>query len=60
MRVLPDTHVLLWAAGVPKRLTRETRDLIENPETELVFSAASLWETADPTVARSPGSIRRM
>lgn len=46
MRVLLDTHVLLWAAGVPERLTRETRDLIENPETELVFSAASLWEVA--------------
>ena len=46
MRVLLDTHVLLWAAGAPERLTREARDLIENPETELVFSAASLWEVA--------------
>ena len=46
MRILLDTHVLLWAAGVPERLTREARDLIENPETELVFSAASLWEVA--------------
>ena len=46
MRVLLDTHVLLWAAGVPERLTREARDLIENPGTELVFSAASLWEVA--------------
>ena len=46
MRVLLDTHVLLWAAGVPEQLTREARDLIENPETELVFSAASLWEVA--------------
>jgi len=44
--LLLDTHVLLWAAGVPEQLTREARDLIENPETELVFSAASLWEVA--------------
>ena len=46
MRVLLDTHVLLWAAGVPERLTREARELIENPGTELVFSAVSLWEVA--------------
>ena len=46
MRVLLDPHVLLRATGVPERLTREARDLIENPETELVFSAASLWEVA--------------
>ena len=44
--------MLLWAAGVPERLTREARDLIENPETELVFSAASLWEVA---IKSSPG-----
>ena len=44
MKVLLDTHVLLWAAGVPARLPHDARALIEAPETELVFSAASLWE----------------
>ena len=46
MRVLLDTHVLLWAAGTPERLPPDARALIEGPETELVFSAASIWEVA--------------
>ena len=46
MKVLLDTHVLLWAAGVEARLTEEARGLIDDPDTELVFSAASIWEVA--------------
>ena len=46
MKVLLDTHVLLWAAGVQARLPQEARELIEDPDTELVFSAASIWEVA--------------
>lgn len=46
MSVLLDTHVLLWAAGAPHRLPDEVRSLIEDPATEVVFSAASLWEVA--------------
>ena len=46
MSFLLDTHVLLWAAGMPERLPGEVRAMIENLETELIFSAASLWEIA--------------
>lgn len=46
MKVLLDTQFLLWAAGAPARLPRSARALIEDPETELLFSAASLWEVA--------------
>jgi PIN domain nuclease of toxin-antitoxin system len=46
MKLLLDTHLLLWAAGEPDRLSPEARSLIENPENELLFSAASLWEVA--------------
>jgi PIN domain nuclease of toxin-antitoxin system len=46
MTLLLDTHLLLWAAGEPDRLSEEGRSLIENPENELLFSAASLWEVA--------------
>ena len=46
MSFLLDTHVLLWAAGVPDRLPADARTLIEDPATELVYSAASLWEVA--------------
>jgi PIN domain nuclease of toxin-antitoxin system len=46
MKLLLDTHLLLWAAGEPQRLSKQARRLIENPENELLFSAASLWEVA--------------
>ena len=46
MKLLLDTHVLLWAAGTPRRLPRGARALLEDEANELVFSAASLWEVA--------------
>lgn len=44
MKFLLDTHILLWAAGHPERLSERVRSLIKDPENELLFSAASLWE----------------
>jgi len=44
VKLLLDTHVLLWAAGDPDRLPAGGRKLIEDTENELIFSAASLWE----------------
>ncbi|MBI1869105.1 MAG: type II toxin-antitoxin system VapC family toxin [Methylocystis sp.] len=46
MKLLLDTHVLLWAAGQPERLPAGGRALLEEPRNELIFSAASLWEIA--------------
>lgn len=46
MKLLLDTHLLLWAAGQPDRLSADARSLIDTPENELFFSAASLWEIA--------------
>jgi PIN domain nuclease of toxin-antitoxin system len=46
MKLLLDTHLLLWAAGEPRRLSKQARTLIDNPDNELLFSAASLWEVA--------------
>ena len=44
MKLLLDTHLLLWAAGQPDRLSQAARQLIENKENELIFSTASRWE----------------
>ncbi len=52
MKLLLDTHLLLWAAGEPQRLSKQTRRLIDNPDNELLFSAASLWEV---TIKRGLG-----
>ena len=46
MKLLLDTHVLLWAAGSPDQLPPDARAMLEGPDNELVFSAASLWEIA--------------
>ena len=46
MKFLLDTHLLLWAAGQPNRLSARARKLIASPANELLFSAASIWEVA--------------
>ncbi len=44
MKLLLDTHLLLWAAGQSSQLSKTARSLIESSENELFFSAASIWE----------------
>lgn len=46
MKLLLDTHLLLWAAGDPEALSEAARSLIEDPQNALLFSAASVWEVA--------------
>ncbi|MBV9248127.1 MAG: type II toxin-antitoxin system VapC family toxin [Acetobacteraceae bacterium] len=46
MRLLLDTHILLWAAFCPHRLSQPARELLQQPEHILLFSAASIWEVA--------------
>ncbi len=44
MKLLLDTHLLLWAAGQPDKLSVVSSTLINEPKNELFFSSASLWE----------------
>ena len=44
MKLLLDTQLLLWAAGQPERLSARAKRQLNDPENELLFSAASLWE----------------
>jgi PIN domain nuclease of toxin-antitoxin system len=44
LRLLLDTHVLIWALIEPKRLSAAFQALLENPDHEVLFSAASVWE----------------
>lgn len=46
MKLLLDTHLLLWAAGEPDRLSTEAHSLLDNLGNELLFSAASIWEVS--------------
>jgi PIN domain nuclease of toxin-antitoxin system len=44
VKLLLDTHLLLWAAEQPDRLSPAARDLIADPANTPMFGAASLWE----------------
>jgi PIN domain nuclease of toxin-antitoxin system len=46
MRILLDTHFILWTLLEPSRLTPQARAFIDDPNNEPVFSTASLWEIA--------------
>ena len=46
MTLLLDTHLLVWSAVDSPMLPAEARRLIDEPEAELLFSAASIWEVA--------------
>lgn len=46
MKFLIDTHLLIWAANEPEKLSNKAVSLMANPEHELLFSAASIWEVA--------------
>ena len=44
MRLLLDTHALLWALSAPDRLAATSREAIEDGQNEVFASTASAWE----------------
>ena len=44
MRLLLDTHLLLWAVHEPERLPAGARNLMEDPENIVFFSTTAVWE----------------
>ncbi len=44
MRLLLDTHALLWADAEPSRLSDQARSLVLDDENEFLLTCASLWE----------------
>ncbi len=46
MKVLLDTHILLWAAEGNARLSDQARALLEAEDTQPFFSSLSIWEVA--------------
>ena len=46
MKLLLDTHVLLWAVLEPQKLSHSQREALENSGNQLLVSAASAWEIA--------------
>ncbi len=44
MKLLLDTHLLLWAAGEPDKLSATAKSLLMDGTNDLFFSSASIWE----------------
>jgi PIN domain nuclease of toxin-antitoxin system len=54
VRLLLDTHVLLWSSESPERLSEAVRELLDRPETEVYFSVVSLWEIGIKRALKRP------
>ena len=46
MRVLLDTHIILWALADSPRLPQRAHQMIMDETNQLYFSAASVWEVS--------------
>ena len=46
MRLLLDTHTLIWWVEDDPKLSKGAAEAIENADARVVFSAASIWEIA--------------
>ena len=66
MRLLLDTHLLVWAMGSPQRLPAGLASMLEDPGQTPVFSVASLWELVinqalgRPDFSVQPALLRRV
>ena len=57
MRLLLDTHALLWWLDGDRRLTRRARTAITDEDNVIVVSAASAWEiTTKVRLGKLPGA----
>ncbi len=54
MRLLVDTHLLLWAVCMSGRLPDKARSLLEDPASSVYCSVASLWEIAVKNALKRP------
>jgi PIN domain nuclease of toxin-antitoxin system len=57
VRVLLDTHALLWWTQDDRRLSRKARSALASFDTEVYVSAASAWEIATKVrIGKLPGA----
>ena len=54
MRLLPDTHAVLWLLADDDRLSPRAAELLTDPAHEVLLSAAVAWEVA---IKRSLGKL---
>jgi PIN domain nuclease of toxin-antitoxin system len=55
VRLLIDTHILLWADERPRLIARTLRAAMRDEANEIIVSAATVWEIA---IKRAIGKLR--
>lgn len=46
MKYLIDTHILIWLAISPEKVSKHVLEIVENPLNKIYVSTVSLWEIA--------------
>lgn len=59
MKLLIDTRLLLWAAGLPERLPGDARELLDSPDAQSLVESITLV-TSDRLMARYPVPVRQV
>jgi len=44
MKLLLDTHILLWSLLEPEKLGKHTAEILDNPDNEIWLSPITIWE----------------
>ena len=57
MKLLLDTHIILWALDDNPKLSEQAKDLIMDADNDVYYSAASVWETTIKYMTK-PDKIR--
>lgn len=57
MKLLLDTHIILWAMDDNPKLSDQAKTLIMDADNEVYYSCASIWETTIKYMSR-PDKIR--
>ena len=59
MRLLIDTHYLIWLVDQPQRLTQVEHAMLRDRRNELAISSVSIWEIRLKFGARHPSGERK-
>ncbi|MBE9577632.1 MULTISPECIES: type II toxin-antitoxin system VapC family toxin [Moraxella] len=55
MNYLLDTHIVIWLAKEPHKLSNKVKNILENTENIIYFSTVNLWEIALKTNLKKDG-----
>ena len=55
MRVLLDTHILIWVIQDDEKLSSKASDMIKNPYNEIFYSSINIWEAQIKYLKKTSG-----